>query len=308
MVERKVSLYRVLYIVLFIGLAIALFSAIKDLRSSVTYIKNSNIKLDILILILSLITFIASTLSIVFLAVKKLKISRTFIVQLSANTMNRLLPAGIGALGILYDYLRKNKIKRSDSIATLAVNNLLGLLSGVVVLILFGLFGNLKLIRQVDFLRGKYFIYYSIFLIILIILILISPYGKRIIKAFKNIFSSIYAYRDRKSALFYSFIFQIALNLLNISALFLATKSIGVSLSFTAVAFLYNFAILFGTLIPAPGGVGSVDLGLVAVFILYGISSTSAIAIAILFRVLNMWVPFFLGIPALIYSKSKNYI
>jgi len=90
--------------------------------------------------------------------------------------------------------------------------------------------------------------------------------------------------------------------------LYFAIRALHFDLNIAEVGLSYNLAILFGNIIPAPGGVGSVDAGLVGILIIFGKTLPQAVAVSILFRVLNMWVPFILGLPAIFIAKKKKYI
>ena len=105
-----------------------------------------------------------------------------------------------------------------------------------------------------------------------------------------------------------AFISQLGLAFFNIFALLLSMHSVGGKLNILDVMIIYSIAIWFGSLIPVPGGFGSVDAGLIGAFVAYGTSLPQALAAVLVFRLLNFWTPLLIGIPALIYVRAKKYI
>jgi uncharacterized protein (TIRG00374 family) len=55
-----------------------------------------------------------------------------------------------------------------------------------------------------------------------------------------------------------------------------------------------------GGLIPVPGGIGGVDLGLVGTFALYGVPITAAASAVLAYRAIALWVPAILGSVAFV--------
>jgi uncharacterized protein (TIRG00374 family) len=55
-----------------------------------------------------------------------------------------------------------------------------------------------------------------------------------------------------------------------------------------------------GGLLPVPGGIGGVDLGLVGTFVLYGVGVTAATAAVLAYRTIALWVPALVGTAAFV--------
>jgi len=60
-----------------------------------------------------------------------------------------------------------------------------------------------------------------------------------------------------------------------------------------------------GGLIPVPGGVGGVDLGLIGTYVLYGVSLTSATAAVLSYRAIALVVPMVLGAIAFAFLRRS---
>jgi uncharacterized protein (TIRG00374 family) len=306
--NQKTVIFRLLYLVFFVLLIVALLSLTKDFKSSVDLIKHSNKSFLFLILLFSFSNFAVAAYSYKKLSFHPQKLIKSTIVQFAANTMNRILPAGIGALGTLYDFLVKSKNTKTQALALVAINNILGLIAGVLTLLFLVVIGNFSTISKLHLNLSKLlYVLLGLALYILINYVLYKKV-KRINSFFKDLVKQLASFKDRKVNLALAFLAQIFLNVSNILCLYFTTRALGLHINIAEVGLSYNFAILLGNIIPAPGGVGSVDAGLVAILVLLGSSLAHAVSISILFRVLNMWVPFIVGLPAIFYARKKKYI
>src|SRR5204863_2609305 len=58
-----------------------------------------------------------------------------------------------------------------------------------------------------------------------------------------------------------------------------------------------------GGLIPVPGGIGGVDLGLVGALVLYHVNVNAATAAVLAFRAISLWVPAVVGAVAFVFLR-----
>jgi uncharacterized protein (TIRG00374 family) len=58
-----------------------------------------------------------------------------------------------------------------------------------------------------------------------------------------------------------------------------------------------------GGLIPVPGGIGGVDLGLVGAFVLYRVPITAAASAVLAYRAIALWVPAVVGSAAFVWLR-----
>ena len=306
--NQKTVIFRLLYLVFFVLLIVALLSLTKDFKSSVDLIKHSNKSFLFLILLFSFSNFAVAAYSYKKLSFHPQKLIKSTIVQFAANTMNRILPAGIGALGTLYDFLVKSKNTKTQALALVAINNILGLIAGVLTLLFLVVIGNFSAITNLH-LKFINIIYAALILIFIVFAnFLLYKKVKRFNLFLKDLLKQLITFKDRKSNLALAFAAQLILNVSNVLCLYFASRALGIHINIADIAISYNFAVLFGSLIPAPGGVGSVDAGLVAILVIFGSTLPQAVSISIIFRVFNMWVPFIVGLPAIFYARNKKYI
>src|SRR5438309_3751158 len=75
---------------------------------------------------LTLMTYLAAAGTYYFLAFKQLRYSQLVLVEVAAMFINRLVPAGIGALGTNYSYLRRRGHNQAQAATMVAANNVIG--------------------------------------------------------------------------------------------------------------------------------------------------------------------------------------
>lgn len=85
--------------------------------------------------------------------------------------------------------------------------------------------------------------------------------------------------------------------LFDILALWASFRALGYVPEVTIVWIAYLIGQL-GNLIPLPGGVGGVEIGLIGTLVVYGLPAVAATAAVLLYRVIELWIPAVLSIPA----------
>lgn len=83
------------------------------------------------------------------------------------------------------------------------------------------------------------------------------------------------------------------------AVLWAAFQAVGVSVPITVLLMGYLIGQL-GGLIPIPGGVGSIDVGLIGALIVYGAPAAGAAAAVLAYRVILFWLPLVVGAVAFI--------
>jgi uncharacterized protein (TIRG00374 family) len=83
----------------------------------------------------------------------------------------------------------------------------------------------------------------------------------------------------------------------DVLVLWASFRAVGQAPPLTIVWIAYLIGQL-GNLIPIPGGIGGVELGLIGALVLYGLPVVPATAAVLLYRVIELWVPALLGAVA----------
>ncbi len=285
--------------ILVILAAVGLFGVLPrfgDFKSSLTTLKEADPFLVVCAATASLLSVACSAVVYKLLSVRKLRFADTLLVQLSGLLVNRVLPAGVGGLGLNYLYLRAHKHTVAQASSVVALNNSIGLTGHVVLaLILLGLapaaFAGTSL-------PAAWLPVVLAFIGILVLVIIgLYRWHPGLFKAFRGV---VHFYVKRPQRLSAAIGMSLLLTLSNVLALWLCCQALGVSLDFLEVFIVFTFGIVVGTATPTPGGLGGVEAGLVGALVAQDVTTATALAIALLYRLTSYWFGLVVGAFALI--------
>lgn len=276
-----------------------------DIQSGITAVKNIAISDLVLGFGLVCLTFVVAALSYRMLVFRSLKFSELLVVELAAAFVNRLIPSGIGGLGLHGVYLHKRKHTIAQATAVVSANNFIGICIHLV--LFFGL-----LVTTDAFGRLPYTTSTSLgvvaALVIIVVLVTLLIIKNRLRHFLHNLYVSLSRYSREPHHLIYAALALLSLTLINLLILYTIAGAVGVSIGVTSLFIVYSIGVLLGSVVPTPGGLAAVEAGLVAGFLAYNIPVNQAITITLTFRLLTYWLPLFPGVVAFILARHKCYI
>lgn len=243
------------------------------------------------------------------LAAKPLKYSSTTLIQLSGLFVNRILPAGIGGLSLNMWYLRHKRHTLGQASVTVGLNNLLGLIGNLGLLALALLVFPSTLLNELNTTLLSPAV--LVVTIVMTFVLLVIAYIMRIqlhtfIQQMQTEFSRLTVrFLKRPQELPKAIVVSCLLTLSNAGCLWVCCLAIDISIHFVAAFLILSFAVLIGTAVPTPGGLGGVEAVLVAGLISQSVSASNALAAALLFRLVTYWLGLMLGLVALIAVKRR---
>ncbi len=252
------------------------------------------------------LTFVLATFAYSFLAFRRLRFTELFVVELAAACVNRLVPSGLGGLGMHGLYLHKRRHSVAEATAVISSNNLLGMIIHLLLLgavLATGSAGSFHLGSS----RSQGWILLGISFALCTTL-LIKRLRRAVMSFARNLLVSVRRYERQPHRLVYAALALCALTLINVIIIHLAVRSFGVWLDFPQLFLVYTGGVLIGAAVPTPGGLAGVEAGLVGGFMAYGVTATAAIAIALAFRLVTYWLPIVPGAIALYVSRRQRYI
>ena len=86
--------------------------------------------------------------------------------------------------------------------------------------------------------------------------------------------------------------------LLGCAALYLVLTGMGIHLGLATTLLVYTLTIMASLIGPLPGGIGVADASLGALLIANGVPAAAAAGAVIAFRLLDLWLPLFVGAVA----------
>lgn len=299
------------YLLLVFLLALALYVLVPQLgafKSSWQLLGESVPGWTALAIALTALTYLSGAMTYYLLAIKPLKYGSTVLVQLAAMFINRLLPAGLGAIGANYAYLRRHRHTGTQAGTVVALNNLLGLV-GHALLVFFAIVilsgRQASLTPNYGHAAGS-----AVKVAVLAMLVVVGLgvlFGRRRFRRqVAKLRLQILSYRRRPGRLAAALLSSMTLTMANILSLWACALAVGVHPSPITVLLVFTFGVGTGTVTPVPGGLGGYEAGLTAGFIAYGTAAPAALAAALLYRLVSYWLPLGFGALAFIVSRQRQ--
>jgi len=279
-----------------------------DFRASWQLLRHPTAAWTVLAVLLSLLTYLLAAATYYLLAFKPLRYGPTVLVQAAATFINRLLPGGLGALGANYAYLRHERHTVVQAASVTAINNIIGALGhGLLAAACLMFFPSRVIPTSISYSSrlGLLVGFIAIGLIMLGVLALIFGKQKFVDKVTETR-QQVLSYRHRPGRLAVALVTSVLLTTANVLCLLCCALALGVQLPFAAVLLVLSFGVGAGTFIPTPGGLGGFEAGLVAGFIAYDVSGATALAAALLFRLVSYWLPLAIGALALVAAGRRQ--
>lgn len=242
------------------------------------------------------------------LTLKKVNFRHLLWLEWAASSVNRVLPAGAGNIGMHAVYLTKHRHTLAQSTAVVSVNNALGasmhlLALGLVILfspqLVTGL--NVHFPVQLFWVIGG--------LIVLLGVLLLTPRVQRKVSSFlSNFAASLMTYEHAPHKIVLGALASIGVTTCNMLIFVTALHAVGVSLSILQIFVIYSIGLVFGNAAPTPGGLGGVEVGLTAGLVAKGVQPELALAGALTFRLMTYVMPLTLGTFALVHVRRRKLL
>jgi uncharacterized membrane protein YbhN (UPF0104 family) len=239
------------------------------------------------------------------LSPQPLRFWRTAAVQTGGLGINRLLPAGTGALGVAYLYLRANMVGKLQAATVVATNNLFGFV-GHAILLLMAIVANPQVFdhfQSIDL--GKFGAWLALAgglaAIFAIAVVLIRSTKSSLPTTVRPLFK-------RPTRLLAALLFSMVITLCYAAAVIFAGAALGYHLSVAAALIVLSFGVAAASAVPIPGGIGAAEAGIFAGMHAYGATVQDALAVALLYRVMTFWLPLIVGGIFFVIVDRRGYI
>lgn len=256
---------------------------------------------------LTLLTFLLAAGIYYMLALRPLRYRQTLVIEFAAAAANRLLPAGLGGLGLNGLYLYKKGHSSAQATAVVSVNNLLGIgLHLCLLTLLIGL--RPEVLRQVHLPRTlrHFWAYLAAVLLLGLFVVLLPAIRHQLARFFTNLFVSLRTFPPRRIA--WALLLSLALTVTYTLILLCAARSVGLQLNPLQLFVVFSAGMLAATVTPTPGGLVGAEAGLFGGFMVYGASPASAGAAVLLYRLFTYWLPLVPGLLALFFAKRRQLV
>lgn len=254
------------------------------------------------------LSYLLAALVYIFLAKKTLPVWPTVVVQVASTFANRLLPAGIGAIAVNYDYLRRFRHSRLEAGTIVAVNNGLGMIGNGLLLIICLATTNVRPpSRSIS--PGRIVILgFIIGVTSLLILLSIRQFRYKVRSGLRTVFGALLSYRKHPVYLILALFSSISITVCYTLCLLMCARAVQLDIGLVPLFVCMSVGVVGATIVPTPGGVGGAEIALVAALVVYGAGHPQALAAVVLYRLFIFWLPLLAGGAAFYYARRHNYL
>jgi phosphatidylglycerol lysyltransferase len=220
---------------------------------------------------------------------------------LKRNLLSVFLPAGgISSLAYSPNSIRKNGLSKMQVHQASGIYGFVGLLTVFIVgvpILIYSLFKTRNILHT-----GQSII--ILFLILTLAWLIFRSFREKgklyqwVQKRFPKFIPSVdelFSANISSRHFLFTVLFSLGVEFTGILHLFIATKALGLSASLTASAIAYIVSVLLMIISPFLRGLGAVELSMVYILTLFGYTPVNALAITILYRLFEFWLPLLAG-------------
>ena len=291
---------------------IAVFIVVGSLNFNdiVTTVKSANLWWMLASAVLACLIWVGSAVPLVALSPEKLSLRETLVAQVAASIITIVAPAGVGPAALNLRYLRKRRVPTAMAVTTVTLMQISQALITIILLLLVMVIAGSSLSVSVPY--GTILGVVAVVMVAVGIIVAVPKVRRWIWSKIQPTWQQVYPRllwiigQPRRLAAVVGG--NLLMNIGYVGSFWTALLAMGGSLNFSTVSITYLTANAAGSFIPSPGGIGTVETALTSGLTVAGISSSVAIATALLYRLVTFYgrIPF--GWLAMKYMEKKDLI
>ena len=291
---------------------IAVFIVVGSLNFNdiVTTVRSANLWWMLASAVLACLIWVGSAVPLVALSPEKLSLRETLVAQVAASIITIVAPAGVGPAALNLRYLRKRRVPTAMAVTTVTLMQISQALITIILLLLVMVIAGSSLSVSVPY--GTILGVVAVVMVAVGIIVAVPKVRRWIWSKIQPTWQQVYPRllwiigQPRRLAAVVGG--NLLMNIGYVGAFWTALLAMGGSLNFSTVSITYLTANAAGSFIPSPGGIGTVETALTSGLTVAGISSSVAIATALLYRLVTFYgrIPF--GWLAMKYMEKKDLI
>lgn len=244
------------------------------------------------------------------LAFRPLRTQDISIAHIAGMFVNRLLPAGLGGMGLYVRFLYLKKHTPAQASVVVVVNNLLTSAGHMILLLVAAIFGDILLPSFKVSLTAIYLGIIAVLGLFVLFYIFRSfmPFYKKIQLFAVSTRKAVFSYKHRPTALLKGLYFGMMNTTFHVLSMYASMQAFSVDLSMAVALVVLTSGVALATATPTPGGILGAEAGAATALIAYGVDIPTAIAVAVSYRIISYWLPLLPGAAAFIYMQKKNLV
>lgn len=308
--DTPVSWNAVLNVIIILLACFVLLPQLDRFSTSLDALGSANIWLVAGAFVSGMSTLLFAALTYRLLAGNRVNYARTLAVQIAGTFTNRLLPAGIGGLGINIRFLMKAHVPAAAAAAIAATNNLLGFFGHSTLMVLAFLLSDLAVSELFEADVPPAAVIGLIVAVVLAVGILLAAkrLRQKTARSLRQAVSQLLSYRNRPHALMAGYVSSLMVTILYALCFYICLQAVGIDLSVPQAFVALSLGIAAGAVTPTPGGLVGVEAGMFAGLIGFNAQEAAALSAVLLYRLVTYWAPIIPGVIMFRYLRRKRII
>lgn len=309
--ETAVSWNAVLNAVIILLACFVLLPQLDRFSTSLEALRTAEPLIVLLAFLSGMSTLLFAALTYRLLAGTRVTYLRTLAVQIAGTFTNRLLPAGIGGLGINIRFLMKARFSAAAAATIAGSNNALGFLGHSTLMIVAFLSSDLSVAEIIDANSSPSpWLVGGVVLVLLMVMALfvIGSLRARIVRIIQQAAKQLATYRGRPYALAAGYSSSIVVTTLYVACFYLCLRAVGIDLPAAQTFVVFSLGAATGAVTPTPGGLVGVEAGLFAGLVGFEVAEAPALSAVLLYRLVTYWAPIIPGVVMFRYLQRKGVI
>jgi uncharacterized membrane protein YbhN (UPF0104 family) len=259
---------------------------------------------------LSALTYVAAALSLSGFVPGRLNFIRTMLAQLAGSFITLVTPAAVGGAALNIRYLQRNKVPPAVAAASVGVVQVVAFVLHLLLLVIFVAITG----ARSHSLRPPTWAYFVIAgLVVAALGVVAVPQGRRLLRArvspaLGQVLPRLLEVLQQPRKLAEGIGGALMLTVCYILCLDTCVRALGGSLPLTSAAVVYLTGSALGSIVPTPGGLGTVEAALAAGLTATGMAAATAVSAVLLFRLLTFWLPVPTGWAAFTYLRRHQVL
>ncbi|GAA3091560.1 hypothetical protein GCM10017600_49470 [Streptosporangium carneum] len=257
----------------------------------------------------AMLSYVAAALMLRGFVPEKLPLGRTVLVQFAGSFVKLVAPAAVSGVAINTRYLQKRGIPPGQAVASVGASQLIGLVSHIMLLLLFAYITGSSAATSFTPSRTLVFVLLAVAVVILVIMSvprLRRLFAARLRSLFSGVIPRLLDVLQSPRKIIEGCLGTVMLTIFFVVCLDASVRAFGGSLSFTAVAIVFLAGNAIGSAAPTPGGLGAVEASLTVGLTLAGLPREIAPSAVLLFRLLTFWLPVLPGWASFTYLQRHD--
>lgn len=259
----------------------------------------------------SALTYLGAALALTGFVRERLFYGRTVLAQLATAFTGFVAPASLGVMALNVQYLRKSGVPTAGAATSVAVNQVVAVMSYVVLLVLFGVASGTSTGAPLPIPAWAFVVLGAA--VAVVALMIAIPRGRewlvaRVLPTVREVLPRLAYTATRPVKLAQGVGGTLTVNAGYIAALAASVAAFGGGIAVVTVAVIYLAGGAIGSAAPTPGGLGAVEAAISAGLAAAGMPGASAVSAVLLFRLATFWLPVPFGWLAYTWMQRQDWL